>query len=171
MNNDEFNELKQHELAILADIKKVDAQIKNLKNQKSHLIEEKSQLFSSLDFHCYLVDGHSCIGKADLDKPLSEYVTLEETGVAECFGCGQMVCDACSDNLPYFQYGIKRVCNDCQVENVWKNETMITIKHYVQAGYTISNSTTLKRLIDKMKNLRKNYSFDIWKHLPSEMWD
>lgn len=49
-----------------------------------------------------------CIAGAELERP------HQAKGI--CFACGQRVCSKCSSKRKYMDYGIVRLCNDCQVE-------------------------------------------------------
>lgn len=40
----------------------------------------------------------------------------------ECFACGEPVCENCSQVVPYYDYGRKRICFNCMKEHEIKLE-------------------------------------------------
>tara|TARA_Y100000310_G_scaffold345019_1_gene461215 strand:+ start:4966 stop:5445 length:480 start_codon:yes stop_codon:yes gene_type:complete len=58
--------------------------------------------------HCHIADQF-CLAPANLN-PL---ITVKST----CFDCGEAVCSKCSSRRKYLDYGIVRLCNDCQIEH------------------------------------------------------
>ena len=57
-----------------------------------------------------------CIADQACDAPAN----LEPQVKAKsfCFACGRPVCTKCSSRRKYYDYGVKRLCNDCQVEHL-----------------------------------------------------
>lgn len=58
---------------------------------------------------CSVVD-QGCDSPANLTPP--QHVR------ATCYSCGQPVCTKCSSKRRYLRYGIRRVCNSCQIERL-----------------------------------------------------
>lgn len=48
------------------------------------------------------------------NSPANVYPVHPARGI--CFSCGQRVCSMCSTKRRYYNYGMVRLCNNCQVE-------------------------------------------------------
>lgn len=75
---------------------------------------------------CCVAD-RGCEAPANLEDP-----PLIKT---ECFKCGNAVCKNCSSRRKYLNYGIKRLCNDCQVD-MDGTEYKVIYRMALQGGYT-----------------------------------
>lgn len=53
---------------------------------------------------------------------------------ATCFACGQRVCAECSSRRKYRRFGVKCICNNCQVE-IDGNDHRVLDRIWRQAGY------------------------------------
>ena len=56
---------------------------------------------------CCVVDQF-CTSPANLENPVPAR--------GFCFICGQPVCSNCSSKRKYYDYGVVRMCNNCQIE-------------------------------------------------------
>lgn len=72
------------------------------------------------------VSDQFCIAQANL-KPLKH-----ARGI--CFACGESVCSKCSSKRKYYDYGIVRLCNNCQVAYDGNEEIVMRRMHKL-AGY------------------------------------
>ena len=54
---------------------------------------------------CCVVEDNNCKSPANLEKVRPAKGT--------CFACGLPVCSNCSVVIKYFDYGRKRICNNC----------------------------------------------------------
>lgn len=58
-----------------------------------------------------------------LNDVITEFDYSDGTGAKhKCFACGEPVCENCSRVVPYYDYGRKRICNDCFIEHDLKIE-------------------------------------------------
>lgn len=64
-----------------------------------------------------------CPAGVFLNGIITEFDYSDGTGAKhKCFACGESVCENCSRVVPYYDYGRKRICNECFKENDLKIE-------------------------------------------------
>lgn len=54
--------------------------------------------------------------------------------IGQCFKCGQDVCSSCSTRRKYDRHGVKRLCNECQIEEDGDDKVVMK-RLYKMAGY------------------------------------
>ena len=74
---------------------------------------------------CAVVDQF-CTSPANVEPP------VPARGV--CFACGEAVCAKCSTKRQYLRFGVKRICNTCQIE-MDGNEDRVMERMNRLAGY------------------------------------
>ena len=52
-----------------------------------------------------------------------------------CFSCGQNVCSNCSSKRKYYNYGVVRLCNNCQREYDGNDEIVMRRLYRMMIGY------------------------------------
>lgn len=68
------------------------------------------------------------------DSPAN--VTEPTPARCACFACGEKVCSKCSSMRKYFKHGMRRICNNCQIERIDGNNSRVLARIYRMAGYT-----------------------------------
>lgn len=74
---------------------------------------------------CCVVDQF-CLAAANFEPRI--YVKTK------CFACGDFVCRKCSSKRRYYEYGLVRLCNNCQVD-FDGNRARVMNRLYRLAGY------------------------------------
>lgn len=64
-----------------------------------------------------------CLAAANFEPP--------QAALGVCYRCGMPVCSKCSTRRKYLHYGLKRLCNNCQIGN----EKRVRARLYRMAGY------------------------------------
>ena len=58
---------------------------------------------------CCVVEN-ACLAPANLEDLLLKDINLR----TKCFACGLPVCKNCSTTMKWFNYGRRRICNNCK---------------------------------------------------------
>jgi hypothetical protein len=74
---------------------------------------------------CCVVDEF-CTSPANLDPP------TPARGI--CFSCGLNVCSKCSSKRKYYDFGVVRLCNNCQIDYDG-NDRIVYRRIMKMAGY------------------------------------
>lgn len=71
----------------------------------------------------YYMGVTCCQSDECCEAPANLESKSQPTSLPKCFRCGLPVCTSCSNMIFYFDYGRKRICNNCRIECECKLET------------------------------------------------
>ncbi len=81
-----------------------------------------------------MADVTCCVADQHCEAAANFHPQGKPGRLPKCFKCGQDVCKMCSSRRKYQDYGIRRLCNNCQVEEDG-HRLYVLRRIYHQAGY------------------------------------